>query len=152
MRSSECVVPTATSSVQPTGGRSSSSKCCLSSGLSTGCLQTVENVSEQSLAYEPREFQLGRAGIAGATVAVRGLSMRARFFFSRRSRSRINRRAAELSRNRAASPPKARSHHSIDEFVRGGCNPRIYGADQFPETLPIPLRQHTGARLAVAQH
>src|SRR5260370_16223165 len=112
----------------------------------------LENVSEQSLAYEPREFQLGRAGIAGATVAVRGLSMRARFFFSRRSRSRINRRAAELSRNRAASPPKARSHHSIDEFVRGGCNPRIYGADQFPEALPVPLRQHTGARFAVAQH
>jgi hypothetical protein len=50
--------------------------------------------------------------------------MRARFFFSPRSRSRINRRAAELSRNRAASPPKARSHHVlmnsyVEAVIRG---------------------------------
>src|SRR6266404_1690885 len=43
MRSSEYVVPTATSSLQPAGGRSSSNKCCLSSGLSIRCLQTVED-------------------------------------------------------------------------------------------------------------
>jgi hypothetical protein len=38
--------------------------CCLSSGLSIGRLQTVENIPEQSLAYKPPELQLGAAGIA----------------------------------------------------------------------------------------
>ena len=67
------MVPTATSSLQPAGGRSSSSKCCLSSGLSIRCLQTVENVLEQSLTYAPPEFQLGGAGIASPQFLCAGI-------------------------------------------------------------------------------
>src|SRR5215469_4976925 len=63
IRSSEYVVPTATSSLHPAGGRSSSMRCCLSSGLSISCLQAVENVAQQSLTDSPPEFQLCRAGI-----------------------------------------------------------------------------------------
>jgi hypothetical protein len=54
----------------------------------------------------------------------RGLSIRARFFFNRRSRSRINDRANLSSRRSEALPANAKSHHlfmnsCVGELIRG---------------------------------
>src|SRR5208337_153876 len=146
IRSSEYVVPTATSSVQPSGGRSSSSRCCLSSGLSIRRLQTVENVSEQSLANEPPEFQAGRAGIAGPQFLRAGIVYAGQVLLQPPLSITDQQAGGWIVAQERCIARQGEIPPAIDEFARGGCNPRINGEDQFPETLPVPLRQHAGAR------
>ena len=138
MRSSEKVVPTAQSSWQPLGGRKSSRRCARSSALSVRKLQSVKNIFQQPLTNAPPEVQLGGAEVAATAPWARGLSMRARFFFNRRSRSRINNRAVWSSHRREVSLTNTRFHHVLIKsrvgLVIRGLAPKISS----PKALTLP--------------